>query len=196
MSDVFRHRSGTEKSYCRTRSNVGSERVKWWTLQLPLKYWYTSLWIQSHPRRWWPWHWNLFHVHMVNLLSGCYCFIPEFQDLPIITQNNERYCILCRQLNITPYQHHSYTKSIMLYLRFSQQWRWSLLSCDVTLLSASEECSTSTSSMPANSNSCLSNIHLNSSFIKMGLNWPVFEGYPVKQQIEVYKNGPENNRIQ
>jgi hypothetical protein len=50
--------------------------------------------------------------------------------------------------------------------------------------------------MPANSNFCLSNVHLNSSFIKMGLNWPVFEGYPVKQQIEVYKNGPENKRIQ
>jgi hypothetical protein len=66
----------------------------------------------------------------------------------------------------------------------------------VTLLPASEEYSTSTSSMPANSNSFLSNIHLNSSFLKIGLNWPVFEGYPVlKQQTEVYKNGPENNRI-
>jgi hypothetical protein len=28
VSDVFRHRSGTGKSYCRTRFNVGSERVK------------------------------------------------------------------------------------------------------------------------------------------------------------------------
>jgi hypothetical protein len=28
VSDVFRHRSGTGKSYCRTRSDVGSERVK------------------------------------------------------------------------------------------------------------------------------------------------------------------------
>jgi hypothetical protein len=28
MSDVFRHWSGTGKSYCRTRSDVGSERVK------------------------------------------------------------------------------------------------------------------------------------------------------------------------
>jgi hypothetical protein len=27
MSDVFRHRSTTQKSYCRTRSDVGSERV-------------------------------------------------------------------------------------------------------------------------------------------------------------------------
>jgi hypothetical protein len=27
MSDVFRHRSGTGKSYCRTRFDVGSERV-------------------------------------------------------------------------------------------------------------------------------------------------------------------------
>jgi hypothetical protein len=27
VSDVFRHWSGTGKSYCRTRSNVGSERV-------------------------------------------------------------------------------------------------------------------------------------------------------------------------
>jgi hypothetical protein len=28
VSDVFRHRSKTRKSYCRTRSDVGSERVK------------------------------------------------------------------------------------------------------------------------------------------------------------------------
>jgi hypothetical protein len=28
VSDVFRHRSRTGKSYCRTRSDVGSERVK------------------------------------------------------------------------------------------------------------------------------------------------------------------------
>jgi len=28
VSDVFPHRSGTGKSYCRARSNVGSERVK------------------------------------------------------------------------------------------------------------------------------------------------------------------------
>jgi hypothetical protein len=28
VSDIFRHRSGTGKSYCRTRFNVGSERVK------------------------------------------------------------------------------------------------------------------------------------------------------------------------
>jgi hypothetical protein len=28
VSDVFRHRSRTRKSYCRTRSDVGSERVK------------------------------------------------------------------------------------------------------------------------------------------------------------------------
>jgi hypothetical protein len=28
VSDVFRHRSGTGKSYCRTRFDVGSERVK------------------------------------------------------------------------------------------------------------------------------------------------------------------------
>jgi hypothetical protein len=28
MSDVFRHQSGTGKSYCRTRSDVGLERVK------------------------------------------------------------------------------------------------------------------------------------------------------------------------
>jgi len=28
VSDVFQHRSGTGKSYCRTRSDVGSERVK------------------------------------------------------------------------------------------------------------------------------------------------------------------------
>jgi hypothetical protein len=28
MSDFFRHRSRTGKSYCRTRSDVGSERVK------------------------------------------------------------------------------------------------------------------------------------------------------------------------
>jgi hypothetical protein len=32
----------------------------------------------------------------------------------------------------------------------------------------------------------------------MGLNWPAFECYPVfkKKQMEVYVNGPENNRIQ
>jgi hypothetical protein len=37
VSDVFRHRSGTGKSYCWTRSDVGSERVRmevercsWW----------------------------------------------------------------------------------------------------------------------------------------------------------------------
>jgi hypothetical protein len=28
VSDVFRHRSGTGKSYCRTRFDIGSERVK------------------------------------------------------------------------------------------------------------------------------------------------------------------------
>jgi hypothetical protein len=28
MSDVFRHRSGRGKSYCRTKFDVGSERVK------------------------------------------------------------------------------------------------------------------------------------------------------------------------
>jgi hypothetical protein len=28
VSGVFRHRSGIGKSYCRTRSDVGSERVK------------------------------------------------------------------------------------------------------------------------------------------------------------------------
>jgi hypothetical protein len=28
VSDVFRHRSGTGKSYCRTGFDVGSERVK------------------------------------------------------------------------------------------------------------------------------------------------------------------------
>jgi hypothetical protein len=28
VSDVFRHRSRTGKSYCRTRFDVGSERVK------------------------------------------------------------------------------------------------------------------------------------------------------------------------
>jgi hypothetical protein len=27
VSDIVRHQSGTGKSYCRTRSNVGSERV-------------------------------------------------------------------------------------------------------------------------------------------------------------------------
>jgi len=124
---------------------------------------------------------------MVSLLTGCYCFIPEFQELTIITQNNECYRILRRHLNIMPYTHHSYTNSIMLYLRFSQQWGWSLLSCDVTLLSASEECSTSTSSMPANSNSCSWNIPLNSSFLKLGLNWPVFEGYPVLKQQKLTK---------
>ena len=30
VSDIFRHPSGTGKSYCRTRSDVGSERVKMW----------------------------------------------------------------------------------------------------------------------------------------------------------------------
>jgi hypothetical protein len=30
VSDVFRHRSRTGKSYCRTRSDVGSERVNGW----------------------------------------------------------------------------------------------------------------------------------------------------------------------
>ena len=83
----------------------------------------------------------------------------------------------------------------VIFERFSKQWRWSL-SLWWALLSASEECTTSTSSTPANSNSCSSNFHLNM-FLKMELNWPVFEGYPVlKQQMEVYKNGPENNRIQ
>jgi hypothetical protein len=28
LSDVFRHRNGTGLSYCRTRSDIGSERVK------------------------------------------------------------------------------------------------------------------------------------------------------------------------
>jgi hypothetical protein len=30
MSDIFRHRSGTRKSYCLTTSDVGSERVSWY----------------------------------------------------------------------------------------------------------------------------------------------------------------------
>jgi hypothetical protein len=29
VSDVFRHRSRTRKSFCRTKSDVGSERVNW-----------------------------------------------------------------------------------------------------------------------------------------------------------------------
>jgi hypothetical protein len=60
--------------------------------------------------------------------------------------------------------------------------RMKLVYCDVTMLSASEKCSTSTSNIPANSNSCSSIIQLNSSFLKMGLNWPVFERYPVLKQ--------------
>jgi len=41
--------------------------------------------------------------------------------------------------------------------------------------------------MPANSNFCSSNIHLNSSLLKMGLNWPVLEGYPVLKQQKFTK---------
>jgi hypothetical protein len=118
--------------------------------------------------------------------SACY------QDAMVSSLNFKNWQLSHKIMNITTY-YADISISRPIYIIHTQTplcYIWgsrSLSSCDVTLLSASEECSTSTSSMPANSNSCLSNIPLNSSFLKMGLNWPVIVGYPVLKQQKFTK---------
>jgi hypothetical protein len=64
VSDFLRHRSGTGKSYCRTKFDVGSERVKWsvpasWVYIKTLSFcdlqFYMRMKLEINERRLWEW---------------------------------------------------------------------------------------------------------------------------------------------
>ena len=117
--------------------------------------------------------------------SACY------QDAIVSSLNFKNYQLSHKIVNVTAYyadmsishpMHIIHTQNPLCYIWGSHSNKDEACCLVMWHLSASEECSTSTSNMPANSNFCSSNIHLNSSLLKMGLNWPVFEGYPVLKQ--------------